>query len=66
MTDYIQEAQVDFTVQVYNGEEPAMDSDGVICAYTSSESYAPKPNYSVPINEAVYFKMPINAIIEKK
>ena len=43
-----------------------MDSDGVICAYTSSENYAPKPNYSVPINESVYFKMAINAIIEKK
>lgn len=43
-----------------------MDSEGVICAYTSSNSFEPKPNYSVPINESVYFKMPINAIIEKK
>ncbi|CAD8082674.1 unnamed protein product [Paramecium primaurelia] len=66
LTDYLSQEPIDFTIQVYNGEEPAIDSDGVICAYTSLNPYQPKPNYSVPINEAVYFKMPINAIIERK
>ncbi|CAK78464.1 unnamed protein product (macronuclear) [Paramecium tetraurelia] len=66
LTDYLSQEPIDFTIQVYNGEEPAMDSDGVICAYTSVTPFQPKPNYSVPINEAVYFKMPINAIIERK
>ncbi|CAD8171464.1 unnamed protein product [Paramecium octaurelia] len=66
LTDYVNQKPVDFTIQIYNGNEPAIDEDGIICAYTSSKKYQPAANQSVLINGFAYFKLPLTQLLHKK